>query len=101
MVIFDDQSGVGAPDTPANMRWLIVKLTFYNYLKGYINLGGIFMTREKMNRISELYKKSCAEGLTDAEKAEQKALREEYLRDIRKNFTQTLDSIEFTDNAKQ
>lgn len=79
----------------------LAKLFKMSYNKGYIDLGGIFMTREKMNRISELYKKSCAEGLTDAEKAEQKALREEYLRDIRKNFTQTLDSIEFTDNAKQ
>ena len=34
------------------------------------------MTQEKMNRISELYRKSQAEGLTQAEKQEQAALRQ-------------------------
>jgi len=55
------------------------------------------MTTEKMNRISELSRKQRSEGLTDAEKAEQKLLREEYISEIRQNFRQTLDSIEFTD----
>lgn len=62
-----------------------------------IEFGGFAMTQEKMNRISELSKKSRTVGLSDAEKAEQKALREEYIRDIRKNFRSTLESIEFTD----
>lgn len=54
-----------------------------------------------MARISELSRKSRSEGLTEAEKAEQKALREEYLADIRKNFRATLDNIEFTAGKKQ
>ena len=59
------------------------------------------MTQEKMNRISELSRKSRAEGLTDAEKAEQKALREEYLSDIRRNFRATLENVEFVDDKNK
>lgn len=59
------------------------------------------MTREKMDRISELSRKSRLTELTDAEKVEQKALREEYLSEIRKNFRRTLESIEFTDAPQQ
>ncbi len=51
---------------------------------------------EKMNRINELAKKSKAEGLTDAEKAEQKVLREEYLAKFREGFRQQLENIEVT-----
>ncbi len=55
------------------------------------------MDQKKILRINELAKKSKEEGLTDAELAEQKALREEYLQAIRKNFRATLDSIEIVD----
>ena len=41
------------------------------------------MTKEKIARINELAHKSKAEGLTDAEKAEQQALRQEYLEDMK------------------
>ncbi len=59
------------------------------------------MTQEKMNKISELSRKSRSEGLTDAEKAEQRALREEYLADIRKNFRATLENVEFVDDKNK
>lgn len=60
------------------------------------------MTEEKMARISELSRKQRSVGLTDEEKAEQKALRDEYIADIRRNFRQTLESVEFDDkNIKQ
>ena len=60
------------------------------------------MTEEKMARISELSRKQRSVGLTDEEKAEQKALRDEYIADIRRNFRQTLESVEFQDsNIKQ
>ncbi len=59
------------------------------------------MTEEKMARISELSRKQRSEGLTDEEKAEQKALRDEYISDIRRNFRATLESVEFEDNLKQ
>ena len=55
------------------------------------------MDEKKILRINELAKKSKETGLTDAERSEQKALREEYLAAIRKNFRATLDSIEIVD----
>lgn len=55
------------------------------------------MDKKKLDRISELYRKSKAEGLSEAEKKEQKALRDEYISIIRRNFKSTLDSIEYVD----
>ena len=40
------------------------------------------MTKEKIARINELAKKSKITGLTEAEKAEQQALRREYIDDM-------------------
>ena len=50
------------------------------------------MDREKIERINFLAHKQKNEGLSEAEKAEQKALREEYLNEIRVSFSATLDS---------
>ena len=41
------------------------------------------MTNEKIARINELARKSKATGLTEAEKAEQQALRQEYVADVK------------------
>ena len=58
------------------------------------------MDKKKLDRISELYRKSkTAEGLTAEEKAEQSELRKEYIENVRKNFRSTLDSIEYTDQG--
>lgn len=54
----------------------------------------IFMEKEKLDRIGELSRKSKSEGLTDEEKAEQKALREEYIETMKRNFRSILDNIE-------
>lgn len=51
------------------------------------------MTEEKIARINALYHKSKTEGLSEEEKAEQKALREEYIASIRNNMKQTLESV--------
>ena len=48
---------------------------------------------EKIQRINALYHKSKAEGLTEAEKKEQQALRQEYIASIRNNLRSQLDSI--------
>ena len=40
-----------------------------------------------MDRINFLYRKSKAEGLTEEEKAEQAALRQEYIMEFRAQFT--------------
>ena len=48
---------------------------------------------EKIKRINELYHKSQAEGLTEEEKAEQAALRAEYVANVRANLRGQLDHI--------
>ena len=61
------------------------------------------MEKEKIARINELAKKSKAEGLTPEEAAEQKALREEYIRDFRASFGGILDNtvIERPDGTRE
>lgn len=51
------------------------------------------ITEEKIGRINELARKAKAEGLTNAERMEQAALREEYIQAIRGNLKSQLDSI--------
>ena len=51
------------------------------------------MKQEQIDRINELYHKSQAVGLTDAEKEEQAALRKEYLAAIRSNLRSNLNNI--------
>ncbi len=48
----------------------------------------------KIKRINELYRKSQAEGLNEAEKKEQAALRSEYIANIRANLRGQLDNID-------
>jgi uncharacterized protein YnzC (UPF0291/DUF896 family) len=48
---------------------------------------------EKIKRINELYHKSQNEGLNDEEKAEQAALRRDYVNSIKGNLQGQLDSI--------
>ena len=46
-----------------------------------------------IQRINELYHKSQAEGLTDAEKKEQAELRRAYVANVRNNLKSQLDTI--------
>lgn len=52
------------------------------------------MTDEKIARINELYHKSKAEGLTEAERKEQAVLRVEYVAEFRKNLRSQLNNID-------
>ncbi|MCI8835358.1 MAG: DUF896 domain-containing protein [Ruminococcus sp.] len=52
------------------------------------------MDEQKIARINELYRKSKAEGLNEAEKKEQKLLRAEYLEAIRGNLRSQLNQID-------
>ena len=52
------------------------------------------MDEKKIARINELYHRSKAEGLTDAEKEEQAALRREYIEAVRMNHRGQLDRID-------
>ena len=50
------------------------------------------MTQEKIARINELARKSkTPQGLTPAEQAEQQALRQEYLEEVRRSFRDQLE----------
>ena len=51
------------------------------------------MIQEKIERINQLAKKSKAEGLTEAEKQEQAALRREYVEAFKASLRQQLDGI--------
>ncbi len=51
------------------------------------------MIDSKIARINELYRKSKAEGLTEAEKAEQKKLREEYVKGFRASFISQMNNV--------
>lgn len=48
---------------------------------------------QKIARINALYHKSQTQGLTEEEKAEQAALRQEYVANVRANLRGQLDSI--------
>ena len=52
------------------------------------------MDPQKIARINALYRRSKAEGLTDAEKKEQKLLRLEYIEAVRMNLRGQLNNID-------
>ncbi|MBN2983914.1 MULTISPECIES: DUF896 domain-containing protein [Cohnella] len=53
--------------------------------------------QELIARINELSRKHKSVGLTEEEKVERDKLRRQYLGNIRQQFRQQLDSIEWTD----
>ena len=55
------------------------------------------MTDKMIERINELYKKSKAEGLTDAEKKEQTELRQRYVKSFRQSLMGTLENVYIVD----
>ena len=61
------------------------------------------MEKEKLNRINELAKKSKETELTEDEKSEQAALRQEYINEIRLSFGTMLDNtvIQYPDGTRK
>ena len=61
------------------------------------------MVQEKLDRINELARLSKTRPLTDAEKQEQAALRQEYIMEIRASFGAILDNtvIERPDGTRE
>ena len=53
--------------------------------------------KDKIKRINELYHKSQSEGLSEAEKAEQKQLRQEYILAIRGSIKSQLNNIDIVE----
>ena len=61
------------------------------------------MVKEKIERINALARKAKAEGLTEEELAEQKALREEYILEFRAQFRGTLENtvVQYPDGTRK
>lgn len=59
------------------------------------------MDDKKIERINFLARKSRTEGLTDEEKKEQEALRNEYRQGIKANLLDNLSRIEFVDGENK
>lgn len=55
------------------------------------------ISKEKLERINELARKSKSEVLTNKEKEEQKELRQEYLLNVRKSFKNQFKSMTVMD----
>lgn len=55
------------------------------------------LSKEKMDRINHLARKSKSEGLNPEEKKEQDKLRKEYLEAFRSSFKKTLDNVIIVD----
>lgn len=55
------------------------------------------LSKEKLNRISELGKKSREVGLTEEEKQEQQLLRQEYLTAFRGGMKNHIEGLKFID----
>ena len=61
------------------------------------------MVKEKIERINALAKKAKTEGLTEEEKLEQKALRDEYIAEFRAQFRSTLENtvVQYPDGSRK
>lgn len=59
------------------------------------------MEQEKIDRINVLARKSKTEGLTEAEKEEQAALRREYVAAVKRNLTAQLENTYLVDETGQ
>ncbi|WP_102028310.1 DUF896 domain-containing protein [Salirhabdus sp. Marseille-P4669] len=57
------------------------------------------ISKDKLDRINFLAKKSKSEGLTNIEKEEQQELRKEYLKNVRKSFKNQLKTMTVIDPA--
>ncbi len=55
------------------------------------------LPKDKLDRINYLARKAKIEGLNKQEAAEQNLLRQEYLKEFRKNFRRQLENIEIVD----
>lgn len=62
-----------------------------------IDGGEIMLSKEKINRINELSKKSKKSGLSMEEAKEQTKLRQEYLSTFRSNMRKTIENVQVID----
>ncbi|TVP84272.1 MAG: DUF896 domain-containing protein [Alkalicoccus sp.] len=59
------------------------------------------ISKDKLDRINALARKAKEDGLTMKEQKEQKELRQEYLKNVRKSFKNQLSSVKVVDEQGQ
>lgn len=59
------------------------------------------LSKDKIDRINELARKSKVVGLSEEEKIEQSNLRQEYLAKFRESFRAQLENIEIVDSIEE
>ena len=59
------------------------------------------LSKDKIDRINHLARKSKGEGLTDDEKNEQDSLRKEYIEKFREHFKGHLNRVKFVEDLTQ
>lgn len=59
------------------------------------------LSKDKMDRINHLARKSKSEGLTDDEKKEQASLRQEYIEKFREHFKGHLNRVKFVEDLSE
>lgn len=59
------------------------------------------LSKEKIDRINHLARKSKGEGLTDTEKSEQDSLRKEYIEKFREHFKGHLNRVKFVEDLTE
>lgn len=79
----------------------VKNISFILFPEQLWHVGGrdSMLSKNKLDRINQLARKSKAEGLTTKEKEEQKKLRSEYLKNVRSSFTNQLKSATIIDPA--
>ena len=85
----DKRYGFVAETTLKGRKIILLKPTTFMNLSG--NAVRYWLNQEKIDRINFLARKSRTDGLTDAEKEEQLALRQEYVAAFRQSLTSQLD----------
>ena len=59
------------------------------------------LSKDKIDRINHLARKSKGEGLTDDEKNEQDSLRKEYIKKFREHFKGHLNRVKFVEDLTE
>ncbi|MFR2564172.1 MAG: DUF896 domain-containing protein [Anaerovoracaceae bacterium] len=59
------------------------------------------LSKDKIDRINHLARKSKGEGLTDDEKNEQDSLRKEYIEKLREHFKGHLNRVKFVEDLTE
>jgi len=77
---------------------LNIKMVIWVGMNLYYLKEDPMLPQEQLDRINELVRKERDEGLTDEEKAEQKELREQYIKAFRAGFRNQVEGMKLVDD---